>query len=148
MTVSGTYLFSTSRLAVLLLASVALCRPPQVTSKIDSTTLIGLLEQLGTMERALCDESVIVFLAEIAGSTEGLRNDTDSLELRAAVADGFLVDGKGLGEELVRYFFEAALVCYTTAGDEEAERKVGNAWSGHACVEGRHKRVTEFEQCR
>ena len=56
---------------------------------------------------------------------QGARNDTNSLELGAGVADGVLVDGEGLREELVAELFETCLVRHLAAHYKETEGKIG-----------------------
>ena len=67
------------------------------------------------MKGGLRDESVIVFFGEASGAVEGAGDDADGLKLGAGIADGILVNGKSLGEELVAEFFEACLIGYFTA---------------------------------
>lgn len=92
-----------------------------MTRSANRTTLIGLLEQLATVQRGFGDERVVVLLAEGPRAVQRASDAADGLELRARVADALLVDGKGLREELVRNFLEARLVRDLAGGEEEAE---------------------------
>lgn len=121
-------------LRILFSESPELCCPPQMTGQIDSTALIGLLEQLATVQRAFCDECIVVFLTEVPCCVQSTSDDAYSLELCSRVADRLLVDCESLSEVLVRDLLEIVLICNLSAGDEETERKVGGTCD--AAVEG------------
>lgn len=53
-------------LGILFSKRAKLGRPPQVTREVDGTALIWLLQQLATVERAFCDECVVIFFAEVS----------------------------------------------------------------------------------
>ena len=116
-----------------------------MAGEVDSTALVGFLQQLAAMERGLGDEGIIVLLAEPPRAMQRASDDADGLELGAGVGNGFFVDGEGLGEEFVGDFFEGGLVGDLAAGDEEAEAEVGGAIAG---VEGRDGGVHEFVEGR
>ena len=88
--------------------------------KVDSTALIWLLEQLATVQRAFCDERVVVLLAKVTCRVQSARNNANSLELRSRIANGLLIDRESLGEIFVRDFLEVVLVCHLAARDKEA----------------------------
>jgi hypothetical protein len=91
-----------------------------MTCKVDSTALIWLLEQLAAVQRAFCDERVVVLLAKVARCVQPARNNANSLELRSRIADGLLIDRESLGEVFVRDFLKVVLVCDLATRDKEA----------------------------
>lgn len=133
-------------LGILFAASPDLGGPPEMAGQVDGAALVGLLEQLAAVQSALGDESVVVVAAEVAAGVQTAGDDAHSLELGAAVADGLLVDGEGLREELVRNLLVTRLVRDLAAGDEEAQGEVGSA--GDAGVERAEEGVRELVQRR
>lgn len=93
-----------------------------MTGEVDSAALVGLLEQLATVQRAFGDECVVVLLAKISCCVQRTGNDTYSLELSSRVADGLFVDCEGLREVLVSDFLEVVLVGNLSAGNKETKR--------------------------
>ena len=64
-----------------------------------AATLIGLLQQLGRGEGALCSQWFVVLIAEARGFLECAHDESDGCELCFAVADLVFVDGKCLSGE-------------------------------------------------
>lgn len=89
--------------------------PPEVAGQVDCATLIWLLQQLTTMQGCLCDKGIVVFPSKSPRAMKRASNDTHSLELCSGVADGVLVYGESLCEELVTKLFKANLVGYLGA---------------------------------
>ena len=109
-------------LRILLSELSELCRPPQMTGEIDCTALVRLLEQFAAVQRAFCDERIVVLFAEVPCCVQPTGNDAHSLELRSRVTDCFFVDCEGLCEVLICDFFKVVLICDLPTGDEEAQR--------------------------
>jgi hypothetical protein len=55
--------------------------PPQMTRKVNRTTLIWLLEQLASVQRTLCYQSIIVLLSKISCRMQSACDDAHRLEL-------------------------------------------------------------------
>lgn len=92
--------------------------------KVDSTALIGLLQELASVKSTLGDEGVVVVSAEVSSSVKTSSNDADSLELCTTVANCLLVYSEGLREEFVSNFFVARLISDLAACNKEPEREV------------------------
>ena len=93
------------------------------------------------MQRRLGDQRVVVLLSETPGPVQCPCDHAHGLELCSAVADGFLVNGKSLGEGFVCHFLEAALIGDLSAGNEQPQAEIGRPV---ACVKRRDGRVHEF----
>ena len=76
------------------------------------------------MKGAFGDESIIVLLTKTTRTVKSASDNTDRLELRSRVTDGFFVYCESLGEELVGHFLEASLISDLTTCDEQAQAKV------------------------
>lgn len=111
-------------LGIVLAAMRVLDHPPEMARQVHRAALVGLLEELATVQSGLGDQCVVVFLGEPARAMQGSRDDADGLELRARVADRILVDGECLREELVADFFEARLVGDFTAHHKQSQRQI------------------------
>lgn len=108
-------------LGVLLPALGVLHYPPEVAGKVHCTALVGLLEELASMQSSLGDQCIVVLLGESASSVQGTRNDADGLELSSRITDRVFVDSKCLREEFVADFLEPCLICNFTAHHEQPE---------------------------
>lgn len=115
-----------------------------MTSQIYGATLIWLLEKLAAVQSTLRDERVVVFSAEIAGTTKALRNYTNCLELGSRIADTLLVNSECLCEELVCNLLEPTLVGNRTARDEKSQGKISHPGGRDPRIQCRDQSVTEF----
>lgn len=77
----------------------AAARPEEVGADADSSTLVGLLQQLGGSQRTLGPQRLVVFLAEAPHSLKGSDNQSDGCQLGFGVADLILVQREGLWGE-------------------------------------------------
>lgn len=117
-----------------------------MTCEVHCTTLIWLLQQLASMERAFRDEGIVVLLAKMSCRMQATRNDAYSLELRSRIADRFFVYCEGLGKKLVCNFLKIALVSNLTTGDEETKSEVCRA--SNTSVKCGERVVHEFVESR
>jgi len=97
-----------------------------MAGRTNSTALIRLLEQLTPVQRALCDERVVVLPAEAPCTVQGAGDAANSLELAPTIADAFFINSKCLCEEFVADFLEAGLVGDLAGGEEKAEGEFGD----------------------
>lgn len=72
--------------------------PEQMGADTDGSALVGLLQQLGSSQRTLSPQRLVVFLAETSHSLKGTDDQRDSCQLGFGVADLVLVQREGLRE--------------------------------------------------
>lgn len=70
--------------------------PEEMGADADGTALVGLLEQLGSSQRTLRPQWLMVLLAEAARALKGADDQRDGRQLGFGVADLILVQGEGL----------------------------------------------------
>lgn len=96
-----------------------------MTCQVDGSALIGLFQQLASMQGHLRDKCIVILLRETSGVVESTGNDTDSLELRSRIANSVFIDSESLCKELIANFLEAGLISNLTTHDKQAQGQVG-----------------------
>lgn len=78
------------------------------------------------MQRRLGDQRVVIVRPKHPRSLQRRDHARDGLQLCSGLGDRLLVDHKCLDKELVREFFEAAVVGDLRSEEEEAETSLGS----------------------
>jgi hypothetical protein len=86
--------------------------------------LVGLFQQLATVQRRLGDERVVIVRTEDSRRLQGTDDRCDGLELRPALRYALLVDDERLDVEFVCELLEVAFVCNLSGEKEQAQARV------------------------